>query len=406
MLPYIKGTILPAHFWSSFTFERVLQYYDGPRLLLQKNQAGQIFLAWWSDSDETTERWIYLPISEPRLHSVLSGVISSHEALREPEDGFLLVIDRNVDDQGIETVLTDLDALPEDAFPLPHAKLSIPVPEEISGIPSRGRAHLLDVRLEGNPTDETGRVGASIVGQFIGNLQRLLHALGQVKEGHPTQRGVISSTVQSMTRLDIIGGYVGSFGVRFETHAEDDMLGNSLVRDSLASLFDLFEAGYEEHRLTNQLVFLKGRVAKNYSDLLSTIESSIPSAFINWSQPGRLLPREALISQASARSILAQIEAATDIIEENLEIEGVLLGGNVRTLRFEIREDSTDERFEGTVDERALDQLELITLGSQCRVILQPHLQVIAATGEQRTTYTLLDIALPTALNENFQSTA
>ena len=403
MLPYIQGTRLPAPMWSSFSFERVLQYYDGPRLLLQKNQAGQLYLAWWSDADETTERWIYLPISETRLYSVLSGIIPSHEALRDPEDGFLLVVDRNLDDQDIETVLTDLDALPENAFPLPHAKLSIPIPEGVSGIPSRGRAHILDVKLEGNPSDETGRVGARIVGQFIGNLQRLLDALGQVIEGHPTQRGVIPDSVKSMTRLDIIGGYVGSFGVRFETHAEDDMLGESLVRNSLARLFDLFEAGDEEHRLTHQLTLLKGRVANNYSDLLATIESSIPSATINWSQPGRLLPREALISQESARNILAQIDAATDIIKETLEIEGILLGGNVRTLRFEVKENATNERFEGAVEPNAIDQLERLTLGSQCQVNLLPHLQVNAATGEERTTYTLLEIVSLTVPGEESQ---
>ena len=75
MLPEIEGTVIPNPMWSGFSFDRVLDYYDGPRLLLQRSLAGQLFLAWWSDSDSSTDRWIYLPISEQRLHSVLSGKI-------------------------------------------------------------------------------------------------------------------------------------------------------------------------------------------------------------------------------------------------------------------------------------------------------------------------------------------
>ena len=47
MLPEIAGTVIPNPMWSGFSFDRVLDYYDGPRLLLQRSLAGQLFLAWW-----------------------------------------------------------------------------------------------------------------------------------------------------------------------------------------------------------------------------------------------------------------------------------------------------------------------------------------------------------------------
>lgn len=133
MLPQMQGLNLLIPLWSGFSFDRVLQYYDGPRLLLRKSKAGQLFLAWWCDSDETTDRWIYLPVSESRICTILSGEIPDLEALQNPEDGHLFVVDIDGDSEFIvQTVMTNANLLPPEALPSPKVRLSIPMPEEIS----------------------------------------------------------------------------------------------------------------------------------------------------------------------------------------------------------------------------------------------------------------------------------
>lgn len=404
MLPRITGTRLDNPLWSTFSLDRVLQYYDGPRLLLQRSQSGQLYLAWWSDLDETTERWIYLPLSENRLRSVLSGEIPSFDALHSPEDGHLFIIDRDLTtNEIVQTVQTSAELLPQDALPLPEARFNIPMPEEVSGLASRERAHLLDIRLKADPSDETGRVGAKVVGQFLGNFQRLLDALGQAVDGHPTSRGNVAASIQSKTRFDVVGGYVGSFGIRLETHAEDDLFGDSLIRDSLGSLFDLFDTGSDFAGLKDQLETLKGRVAKNYNDLLSTIETSIPSVSLNWSQPRSVETRHMEISQEVARNIIAQINAVSDETLDQFEITGKFITGSLRTFKFEIQNLTTDERFDGMIHEDAVEQVEKVTLNSLCRAQLQPELHVNEATGDERTTYTLLNIERIDAVTEQAQ---
>ena len=140
MLSQIEGVRLDNPLWSALSFDRVLQYYDGPRLLLQRSAGGQLYLAWWSDSDESRERWIYLPLSERRLHAILSGEMPSLEGLKTPEDGYLLVVDKEPEsDSIIQTIITQAEALPADALPLPGARLNLPVPAEINGDHGEGR---------------------------------------------------------------------------------------------------------------------------------------------------------------------------------------------------------------------------------------------------------------------------
>ena len=393
MLSRVDGTLLPGPPWHTLSLDRVLQYYDGPRLLLQRSQAGQLFLAWWSDGDESVDRWIYLPVSDQRLENILSGQMSSLDGLHNPEDGYIYAIDVDVNtDAAVSTVLTTADSLPGDALPMPGAKLSIPMPTKLSRVPSRHGAHLIGVRLENIQSDPSGRVGAKAIGQMVGNIQRLVDALGQAVSGNPTSRGNISSSILEQTRLDPVFTYTGSFGLYLEGHQTDNLFGESLVRSSLDCLFSLMEIGDDLPDLVAQFDVLKTRVARTYNDFLSTIESSLGSASVAWIQPGGVHAKEMVISRDLARNIIAQIESAIGKQEDIIEVDATLIAGNMRTLRFEVLERESGERFDGPIHEDALLQMESVRLRSHCMVRLLPSLQVVEATGEQRTTYTLLEI--------------
>ncbi len=393
MLPEVLGTKIPNTIWDNAAVERVLEYYAGPRLLFRKSHAGQLFLAWWSDSDETIERWVSLPVSAERLRNILSGQIASLDGLSNPEDGNLIVVDKQIESNlVVAATLATVEALPSDALPLAEARLNVPMPPEIDDIPSNDYAHRLSVRLESKPTDQTGRVSAKVVSQLTGNLQRLIDALGQAKEGNPTSRGSVPDSVRAQTQLDVVGSYSGSLGIRFESRAVDDLFGESLTRGSLDGLFELLEARNNLDELTAQLRTLKGRVAKNYKDFLSTIDVGIHLASLTWIGPRTNNPREALIDEQLARSIVAQIAVVEDSLQEEMVIEGNFIGGSLRTLRFEIQTRDSNERLTGTISDTARDGVEHITLGSPCRAVIWPELHIVEATGEERTTYTLMDI--------------
>ncbi len=126
VLEAIPGTKIPGPPWRELTFEHVLQYYDGPRLILRRSDDGQLYLAWWSDADQNVERWIYLPISLMRLCSVLTGKTPSRNALNSPEDGYVLALDVSPDtDHVIHTVKTIASAVPQHSIPLPGARLGV-----------------------------------------------------------------------------------------------------------------------------------------------------------------------------------------------------------------------------------------------------------------------------------------
>ena len=390
MLPEIEGDEKTDFPWNAFVLNRVLEYYDGPRLLLQESRAGQLYLAWWNASDESVDRWLYLPLSERRLHDVLSGNMPILEALHDPEDGSLVVVDVDVDtDSVLQALTTTAEALPSDSLPVAGTRHNIPLPEQFRRLPSQEGVHTLDLRLEGQP----GQLAAELVGRFIGNLQRLLDSIGQVVSEGPKSRGRVKKDILDHTRLNFVGTYTSSLGLRLETNRKEESSSKSLARLSLESLFELFEDNQQTLFSNRAQTVLSTRVATNYGNFLSTIESLHEPATIQWSLPWRSNIRKITITPGEAADARKKLSAITQDRQERLVLDGRFTAGSTRSGRFQFEASGADELLRVYVPRAKYRQLGPITLGSHYQVALDPNLQINEATGEEKTTYTLIDIS-------------
>ena len=125
----VQGTELAKLPWRFFTIDEELLYYDGPRLILRRRLAGQLYLVWWLDSDEEIDRWVYLPVSKSRLASVRSGEIPARESLENPEDPVVYVVDTDPSGEIPDVILALPQELPPDSLPKRGVRLGILVPE-------------------------------------------------------------------------------------------------------------------------------------------------------------------------------------------------------------------------------------------------------------------------------------
>ena len=140
MLPAIKGIRLAEAPWHEFSFNTVLAYYDGPRMLLQRGKSGELYLAWWNDEDDAVERWVCIPVGPARLRGLLSGQVQPRHVIDYPENGQLLVVDLDLEtDSVVQLVSTNSTALPQETLPFPDATLvlSESTIAEIIGDPPR-----------------------------------------------------------------------------------------------------------------------------------------------------------------------------------------------------------------------------------------------------------------------------
>ena len=287
MLTHIKGIELPKPPWSGFTYDRMLDYYDGPRQFLQRSLAGQLYLAWWNDSDGSTERWIYLPVSEQRLQDILTGVVSCLFGLTNPEDGYLFVVDEDFSEDSlvVRTTMTTPAAIPPDSLPHPEARMEFATPEDIVNLASRDRAHLLDIRFHGDMSVPQGRVSAKTMSGVLGELQSLLDAIGQaLNQTSSNMTGRIPDRILKQTRLDPVSTYSGSFGMRLESHEQDNISGKSLIRSSLGKLYDLLDLVVDPEGAF-PVSRLGPRVDKRFESFLHSLAAFPGAVTLIWIRP-------------------------------------------------------------------------------------------------------------------------
>ena len=323
MLTRIEGTVVPNSVLGPFSFERILDYYDGPRLILQKSFTGQLILAWWNDEDDDTQRWLHLPVSERRLLEILTGQITCLDALMYPEDGFIYVLDDNVSDESrTRTTLVPPSALPEDSLPHPDARFNYDLPEDVSWIEVRERAHVVDLSLDVGNGDFATRVTAKTAGRAIVSFQKLIDAIGQaLEQPSPNLKGKIPDSILEQTRFDPVSTYSGSFGIRLESHV-DDHYGNALVRRSLENLFAILRNdhhGAKDHSPAIAFVALaesdhdatagyrlyhsSRRVTAGMREFLSVVEGALEAVTLTWVTPDPGEPHRIRVSREQAKQM-------------------------------------------------------------------------------------------------------
>ena len=107
--------------------EHVLEYYDGPRMILLEEREGTRHLSVWNDESDGWERWLLIETGDDRLEQVLRGDMSLREAILNPEAGFIIVCDLDPLGGRFPTITT-ADQLPEESLPAPGATMKGELP--------------------------------------------------------------------------------------------------------------------------------------------------------------------------------------------------------------------------------------------------------------------------------------
>ena len=128
MIPHIAGEPLNETPWEHGDFLEILSYCDGPRVVLQKDALGKLYIGWWNDEDDERERWVYVGVSPSRLRMILDGSVPSREAIENPEDGYVIVCDADFGGEGaVRATAANPASVPPSSLPARGARLATAV---------------------------------------------------------------------------------------------------------------------------------------------------------------------------------------------------------------------------------------------------------------------------------------
>ena len=245
----------------------VYDFYDKPVLFSCKNKSGLIFIVLCIDSSDSSEIWLYAPISSSRFQSVIKGEVELRHIFTDTEDAFVYQVEIPYED-GINVIAKNVgcNEIPNEYLPelgqFIHSEY-----HPIEVVSTQKRREIIDFVLQ-FPNQDIQEAPVGDLGLILSSLQETIDAIGQIKLGK-SESHIIPFEVKQKTQVVMSGVFSGSFGMRLEgsVYEEDSLgLGESFLGQCLKEFIQLINLGADTEELPAKLNVLKKKTAFKYTE--------------------------------------------------------------------------------------------------------------------------------------------
>lgn len=348
--------------------------YDGPRLFLAQNRAGNLYLANCvdEDEDEGTETYLYVSVSSERMNLVRSGYLTLRDAFTHAEDSFVydITAQYGVSEPHNQLRTVPVNEIPDEWLPLADARLEVATETLPSFDPEKFKsdsevAFRTRIALEIFPVDMLRtEVSLRSMSRLAGSFQDAIDSLAQEDVGRATKRGVIPDEILQDSELVFTEALAASFVMILAPKTSPTLLGNDLINRSTERLLELLRAAESQAHLTELLSKYGVRAQSKFRGLLTILSDDETGAGVFLADHlGQMTV--AKIGLESVRSALSIIDSRNPDSEKVELARVTLVGVNLRTGIFEIFDNSSAQRYSGQMEPEAKKQISGLPTGEE-----------------------------------------
>ncbi len=202
-----KVTGKPVELDQFLPFEplEVLYEFDGPRIFTILDKDGELYLAYWSDEDESLCRYVVSPSTTGIVDSLRTGIVSVFDALNQPR---CWLCDVDIAGELISCQRIDFGAIPRNALPVAGTML----------LPSL--EPLLTLRAVGDEI-VPGHIPGSVIRTCVEGVQKTFKFLSEYVLGQQPQAGRPDEFLRRLFDLPTQRVAFASFEISFRMPIEE-----------------------------------------------------------------------------------------------------------------------------------------------------------------------------------------
>jgi hypothetical protein len=388
----------------------VYEACDEPCLFSCQNASGQIYLAVLLDENEDYKTWLYTALSQKRFEYVRSGGVDLHDGFRLAEDGVSHIVKVPfLEEQKsiVEVILSE--SLSEDMLPiagefvrLKTQTLPVLPSEELQQTALSLWREILRFKVK---FSEYTRNEAPIKlwGNMLSSLQEVIESIGR-QIGRETIRGSGKKIIAQQTELLATTTSGGSYSIDLVAATHANVLRDSLVGESLNMFFDLIKAS--NRRINDEDVDLDSsnddfakivntlgrQFASKYRTFLNFISDAESDINFDWGSPHPERGGSATLTYINAINALYLINKMEIAAPEIREVTGVLVGGNIESKRFELRDIYEEFKYKGEIADSLLSSDVDMTLENIYKATIEETIEMNKVTDEIKKKYKLVNL--------------
>jgi hypothetical protein len=390
----------------------VYEAYDEPCLFACQNASGQIYLAVLIDESEDHKIWLYTALSKERFNHVRSGNIDLHDGFKLAEDGFSHIVKVPfLEEENSEIELISCEELTEDMLPLSGEFIKLTT-QTLPILPSeelKQRAlslwrEVLRFKVKFSEYKTRNEAPIKPWGNMLSSLQEVIEAIGRQVE-YETIKGSVRKFIEQQTELLATVTSGGSYSIDLVASARANLFSDSLVGQSLEIFFNLLQASDRYNRdsenpyidsnnedLTKIVNGLGRQFASKYRVFLNSVADAESDINFDWGSPHPERGGSATLTYTNAIHALYLINKMEIAAPEIREVTGLLVGGNIESKRFELRDIYEEFKYKGEIEDSLLASDVDMTLENIYKATIQETIEVNKVTGETKPKYKLVNL--------------
>lgn len=349
----------------------VFAYFDGPRLFLAENAAGQRYLVASLDSDADTDTWLLTALSERRLLELSEGMMDVRTAFLRPElETLYQIISGSSGELVSSTALAPAD-LTEDLLPEPEvflkAELVHVAPNAAFLARSLNAAVVLLHLFPNQPRREASLKG---VGKIFTSLQEYLE-LKLIK--------ALQSHEADMFRVELLGTFAGSLGVEIAVRGSDER-----IAPALKAAVDEFSLADEHGAFADRMAAADDSEVAAVKKFMNNLKAVSSGLELETASQRDTEPVRVTVDLPRIREAVKALTRAPSIRTETRTVTGDLVALNLRTRKFEITTLDTEETVAGVLAAPFFTEEQTAELPRRYRVVVERDIRR-SAIGREET---------------------
>ncbi len=351
------------------TVQDIFVYFDGPRLFVAANAAGQRYLVNCIDAEDTSDTWLAVAVSDRRLFALKDGAFEIRNAFNKPELGrvYELVVDKRSGDL-IRVITRNPNELPDEELPEPGVLIAFETAAEgqvnAALLARQLNSSVVLLRLFSNSQAEAP---AKSVGDILSSFEQYIST--KLDRALNAATGLIEAA-QRPFQVNIVGTFAGSFGIEIAVRGSDARIASTL-KNAIEELNSADELdGFRERML---------EVADDEAEAMRRFMSKIADAgsdlTLETASQNDSEPHFAKVPLPRVRAAVKTLKREPKVGTQTRKLVGELIGLNLRTRKFELKDVETGEQIIGSMAAPIFTELEKAQLPSRYRVALEGDLR-------------------------------
>jgi hypothetical protein len=250
------------------------------------------------------------------------------------------------------------------------------------------------------PDNNSYEAPVKIWGNMLLSLQEVIEFIGRQLSDETNK------IIAQKTELLATVTYGGSYCIDLVAASTDrDIFQESLVGNSLERFLDMIKVSnkcvpdknlnqdYSSEEFAIMVNNLGIALVSKYGSFLNHIATAKSDVDFKWESPN---PAKGGYAQLSYKSVIAAIkliERMDKAVPRTIEITGILIAGNVKLKRFEIRDFNNEFTYKGKVSDYLINSDTDMTLDCIYNAVIEETTESNTITGEVNLKYKLIDLS-------------